>query len=126
MGRQMDELRDMLCEELDKIAEKGELTAGSLDTVDKLTHSIKSLDTIMAMEGYSEEGRSYDGGSYRSYARGRGRDRNYSQRNSRNSYRGGYSMDDNVVEQLEDMMEEAQDQKVRMALQKAIHKIDAQ
>lgn len=123
MGRQMDELRDMLCEELDKIAEKGELTAGSLDTVDKLTHSIKSLDTIMAMEGYSEEGRSYDG---RSYARGRDRRRNYSQRNSRNSYRGGYSMDDNVVEQLEDMMEEAQDQKVRMALQKAIHKIDAQ
>ena len=54
-----EELKDMLCRELDKIAEEGELTAGSLDVVEKLTHSLKSLSTIMAMEEYG------DGYSYR-------------------------------------------------------------
>lgn len=75
----MEELRDMLCEELEKITKKGELSAGSLDVIDKLTHSIKSIDTIMAMEdsGYSNE-------SGYSYARGRGR-------NARRDSMGRYS-----------------------------------
>ena len=83
----MEELRDMLCEELDKITKKGELSAGSLDIVDKLTHSIKSIDTIMAMDdaGYS------NAGGY-SYARGRGsnakRD-SMGRYSSRNMYDGG-------------------------------------
>ena len=75
----MEELKEMLCEELEKITKKGELSAGSLDVVDKLTHSIKSIDTIMAMEegGYSNE-------SGYSYARGRGS-------NARRDSRGRYS-----------------------------------
>ena len=77
----MEELKEMLCEELDKITKKGELSAGSLDAMDKLTHSIKSIATIMAMEeaegGYSENG-GYSG------ARGRGR-------NARRDSMGRYS-----------------------------------
>ena len=67
----MHELREMLVKELDKIQRKGELSAGSLDIVDKLTHSIKSIDTIMAMEdaGYAHD---------YSYGRGRMRDSFYS------------------------------------------------
>lgn len=77
----MEELKEMLCEELEKITKKGELSAGSLDVVDKLTHSIKSIDTIMAMEeaGYSNE-------SGYSYARGRGR---YARRDSMGRYSNG-------------------------------------
>ena len=77
----MEELREMLCAELEKITKKGELSAGSLDVIDKLTHSIKSIDTIMAMEdsGYSNE---YP----YSYARGRGR-------NARRDSMGRYSRD---------------------------------
>ena len=77
--QKMEELREMLCEELEKITKKGELSTGSLDVVDKLTHSIKSIDTIMAMEdaGYSNE-------SGYSYARGRGR-------NARRDSMGRYS-----------------------------------
>lgn len=77
--QKMEELREMLCEELDKITKKGELSAGSLDVIDKLTHSIKSIDTIIAMEdaGYSNE-------SGYSYARGRGR-------NARRDSMGRYS-----------------------------------
>lgn len=80
--QKMEELREMLCAELEKITKKGELSAGSLDVVDKLTHSIKSIDTIMAMEdaGYSNE-------SGYSYARGRGR-------NARRDSMGRYSRDD--------------------------------
>lgn len=120
----MYELREMLCEELDKITKKGELSAGSLDVVDKLTHSIKSIDTIMAMEdaGYSSDDYSMRGSSY---ARGRGinakRDSmgryssdNYSMRGGRSGERGrNYSYDDemnNLREQLEDMEHMAKDE----------------
>lgn len=120
----MYELREMLCEELDKITKKGELSAGSLDVVDKLTHSIKSIDTIIAMEeaGYSGEDYAMRGNSY---ARGRGsnarRDSmgryssdNYSMRGGRSGERGrNYSYDDemnNLREQLEDMERMAKDE----------------
>ena len=90
--KHMEDLRDMLCDELDNITEQGEITQGSLEIIDKLTHSIKSIDTIMAMEeanysndrgysrydGYSRRG-SYDDDNYRrrnSYARGRGSNAN--------------------------------------------------
>ena len=84
--QKMEELKDMLCAELEKITKKGELSAGSLDVVDKLTHSIKSIDTILAMEdaGYSNEG------GY-SYARGQRRDSmgRYSRNDGSYGYRGG-------------------------------------
>ena len=52
----MKEIKNMLCDELDDIAKHGELTPQTLDMIDKLTHSIKSIDTIEAMKesGYSE------------------------------------------------------------------------
>jgi hypothetical protein len=120
----MEELREMLCEELDKITKKGELSAGSLDVVDKLTHSIKSIDTIIAMEeaGYSSDDYTMRGNSY---ARGRGsnarRDsmgryssENYSMRGGRSGERSrNYSYDDemnNLREQLEDMEHMAKDE----------------
>ena len=49
-----EKLKGMLCDELEQITRKGELTAGSLDTVDKLTHAIKSVVTIMAMADEEE------------------------------------------------------------------------
>lgn len=64
----MQKLRDMLEKELHGITNKGELSAGSLDIIDKLTHSIKSIDTIMAMEGSSNDGYSRGGYSRDRYA----------------------------------------------------------
>lgn len=83
--QKMEELREMLCAELEKITKKGELSTGSLDVIDKLTHSIKSIDTIMAMEdaGYSNE-------SGYSYARGRGRN---AKRDSMGRYSNRYEND---------------------------------
>lgn len=136
--KHIEELRDMLCEELDKIAQKGELSAGTLETVDKLSHSIKSLDTIMAMEDYSEDGMYYDdGGSYTdgtSYARGRGSNAKrdsmgrYSRRGSyaRGGKRGysGHGGNEEVVDMLEDMMKQSTDEKERMAIRKVINLIE--
>ena len=108
--KSMHELRELLCDELDKIAREGELTAGSLDTIDKLTHSIKSIDTIIAMGGESYGYRDY-GRSYR---------RDYMGRYSRR----GYSRDDDVEERLMDIMHDVKDPKVKQALQKAIDKME--
>lgn len=133
----MHELKEMICEELEHIAEKGELTAGSLDTVDKLTHSIKSIATIMAMEdpGYSNEymdGRSYRGGSYAQggYSQRRDSRGRYSRRGgsyARNGRRGGYSRDeetDKMVEKLEKMVEKTEDPNVKQAIEQAIETIE--
>ena len=134
MGKAMHELREMLDLELDKITRSGDLTASKLDLVDKLTHSIKSIDTIMAMQEYSDDDYSYNDGysnargrrgnvkrdSMGRYAReGRGysyRDRGYSRRD--------YSRDDgakeDAMQKLQDLMNETSDSHVRMAIQKAM------
>ena len=153
----LEELKEMLCKELEEIANKGELTAGSLETVHKLTDSIKNIDKIEMYEEYSEDdysedgewmgegkiyGTSYEGGS--SYARGgRGRGRNakrdsmgrYSSRENRGSSyarggrggRGGYSRDDAkdyMMEQLEEMMEQAEKPQEKEALRRCMQAIE--
>lgn len=136
MGKELYELREMLMDELHKLTKQGELTAGSLETVDKLTHSIKSIDTICAMEeaseySYNDGDMSYRGGN--SYARGgRGRGSN-ARRDSMGRYssenysrRRGYSGDDKeeLVEGLRELMQEASDNKSRMAIQRAIEQLE--
>ena len=65
------ELEMMLCDEIDRITDQKNLTSSSLDTLDKLAHTLKSIQTIGAMDDYSEDG-GYSMDSM-SYARGRGR-----------------------------------------------------
>lgn len=97
-----EKLKELLCEELDNITKKGELSAVSLDAIDKLTHSIKSLETIIAMTGESNEYRRADMADY-SGARYRKRDSmgRYS-RNNENSY-NGYSYDDAKADFISEM-----------------------
>lgn len=132
--RYMEDLKEMLCDELDKIASKGELTAGSLDTVQKLTHSLKSIETIMAMEDYGD---SYeDGRSRRSYEGG---NRSYEGGGSNRSYRGSYARrggnrgggrsrrmysGDDIEERITELMNEVDEPKVRQALQKALEHME--
>lgn len=104
--RTLERLRDMLCEELDSIAEQGELNVGALDIIDKLVHSIKNIDKICMSDGYS---RRWDaegfmrGNSYKRDSMGRySRDDGYSRRN--------YSRADeseHAIEQLEEMLKTA-------------------
>lgn len=50
----MMELKEALCDELNEYSSKRKLSYEDLDVIDKLTHSIKSIETILAMEGYDE------------------------------------------------------------------------
>ena len=56
-------LREMLCKELDEIADKREMSAGDLDAIQKLTSSIKNTYKIEMAEdgGYSRDGE-WEGG----------------------------------------------------------------
>ena len=55
--RVLYDLKDMLCAELDEIGKKGEMSAGDLETVHKLTDTIKNIDKIVMLEddGYSRD-----------------------------------------------------------------------
>lgn len=114
------ELKDMLCKELEEIGGKGELTAGSLETVDTLAHALKNIDKIIESkedeEGYS--GRYYDG----SYARGRTNARRDSMgRYSRNEYsRAAYDMAD----RMRSMAAEAPDETTRREMERMADKMD--
>lgn len=102
------DLRDMLCSELDEIAHKGEMSAGDLETVHKLTDTIKNIDKISMLEsdGYSRS----DGGMWPS--RGNyGRGSSYARRGT-HYVRGHYSRDDGreaMLRRVQDMMDDADD-----------------
>lgn len=124
-----EELKDKLCGALEEINKRGDLNPTTLDQIDKLTHSIKSIDTIVAMEnsGYSNE----------SYARGRSpvtgryvsREGGYSSRYPMQSYRR-YSMDEgpderaDFAERLEELMRMAPDERTRNQLRKTISDVN--
>ena len=146
----MHDLKDLLCAELEDYAEKGKkagkMSMGDLESIHKLTDTVKNILKIDMLEeesGYSEDGRymgegriygtSYDdemrrGGGY-SYARGRGR---YAKRDSMGRYSrddgymrrdGGYSREDGkayMMERLEDMMEDAEKPAEKEALRRCM------
>lgn len=124
------DLKEKLQDELEEIAHKPEMGAGDLDLVHKLTDTIKNIDKICMLEegGHShmdEGGRnSYDdGNSYRKhYVRG-----HYSRENGRGYSRGGYSRDggkDQMMDQLEDMLNDAGSEKERQAIQRCISQLE--
>ena len=133
----MYELKDKLCDELEEIANKGELGAGDLEIVHKLTDTIKNLDKIEILEagGYSQagdweiEGRAYNRGN--SYAR---RKRDSMGRYSRDGrmMRGGYrdgrmssraEAKENIMDQIQDMMGDA-DEKEKTILRRAMTELE--
>lgn len=113
--KSMYDLRDMLCKELEEITRKGELGAGDLDIAHKLTGTIKNIDKIEAMEedGYSSRRDEYD-------MRGRGR-------RGTHYVRGHYSRDggiDNMKRQLQEMLDNADDESIRRAIQRCMDTIE--
>ena len=126
----MYELRNMLCDELDELARKGDLGAGDLEIAHKLTDTIKNIDKIEMMEddGYSRDGdylRDGDysrGGDWRANMRGTyGRGSSYARRGT-HYVRGHYSRADSMEhlrEQINDMMRETDDDRVKEALRRA-------
>lgn len=127
-------VKDMLCEELERVADKGELTAGSLDIIDKLTHSIKSIDTIIAMSEYEDDYSEERGSSYYAGRNGnRGRNKNsytdmsYDGMSYARGRRGRYSREDdkeNLISRLENMATNTTDERMRATIHKCINELD--
>ncbi len=157
--KELYELCETIKEEISSANEKikkagGKLSAGDVEYIDKLTHSLKSIKAVMAMmededgdemsqrySGAYRRGRSYRGGSYDdgmmsyedggqggSYARGGGRGRgSNARRDSMGRYSSrmdGYSRHGDVVESLREVMEEAPDDRTRMEIQRLIEKME--
>lgn len=140
-------LEEMLCDELEKIGEKNDLTAGSLETADKLSHALKNVQKIIeyyesmgddeggysrrdgdgmwtAEGSYARDGRGgYSRGG--SYARGRGR---YAKRDSMGRYSGrGYSRADGtheMVAELKDLMKDAPNAQIKQRMQELVSEIE--
>ena len=151
----MHKIKEMLMNELYEYEEKakkmngGKLSAGDLETIHKLTDTVKNIDKIEMLEdeeGYSEDGHYMGEGRIygTSYARGRNAKRDSMGRYSReggmyhdggSSYarggmrdgRMGYSRDsakEHMIEKMEDMMEDAESPKEREAIRQCIMKLE--
>ena len=115
--KSMKELREMMCEELEDIARKGELGAGDLEIVHKLTDTIKNIDKIDMLES---EGGYSSGGDW--LARGMYDDGRSYRRQHRDSI-GRYSRDgakDRMIGQMEDMMRDTDTEKEKEAIRRCI------
>lgn len=118
----MYDLRDMLCKELEEISRKGEMSAGDLDAVHKLTDTIKNIDKIERLEdsGYSRSG-DWEADLRGTYGRGssyRGRKRDSMGRYSRTDAR------EHMRSQLEDMMHDADDERARDAILRCMEALE--
>jgi len=127
---QLHELCESVMREVEKTNEKlrmagGELSAGDMEYLDKLTHTLKSLKTTIAMMEAEDDGYSSDYGY--TYAqggnRGRGGNRGGRMRSYTGSYArqrrdsmGRYSRDEDFKGMLEDAMEEAPNESIRQQL----------
>ena len=145
----MHDLKDLLCAELEDFAEKGKkagkMSMGDVEVIHKLTDTVKNILKIDMLEeetGYSEDGHYMGEGRIygTSYARGRTRAKRdsmgrYSRDGGRYSYdddmsyarsrgyRGGYSRDEGkhyMMEQLEEMMDEAEKPAEKEALRRCM------
>lgn len=114
MSKNLYDLREMLCEELDEYNRdaKNGLNERVLDTVHKLTDTIKNIDKIMMLE----DGDYSRSGEWEADMRGNyGRTENYNRGNSyanrgRHYVRGHYSRGDGrerMISDIENMMQAA-------------------
>ena len=124
----MDYIKDLheLCETLSEAIREanekirssgGKLTSGDTTYIDQLTHALKSVKAVIAMEddGYPM---SYD--NRRSYARRDSRGR-YSGRYSRE----GYSRGGDMVTELRELMQDAPDERTKDEFRRFISKIES-
>lgn len=140
--KHLEELKESIKRELEKFAKQGDVSAGTLEKIHKLSDTYKNLCKIEALEsdeGYSEarggrggyymHGSSYDDDMMYSERRGRGRNAkrdSMGRYSSDGGYEGGYSRHDAkdwMMSQLGEMMEDA-DPKEREALKECMRAIE--
>lgn len=127
----MDKLIEFACDELEELERKaekeGSLTKSDFEYAKDLASFKKDLmkSEKLSEEGYSNAyGRRYPGEMYsRRYDDGRSYAR---RRDAMGRYSRGYSMaNDEMVDELRDLMEDAHDEKTRAEFRKFISKIES-
>ena len=116
--------KEMLHKELNDIVQKGELSAGSLETIDKLLNAIKNADKIIMYERF-DDGSDYSYAPRKRDAMGR-YSRDY--RDNRDWIHGRYSYDegkDEKIAMLRDMLNESRTDDERRMIQKLINHMEA-
>lgn len=135
----MRKLKDTLCRELDEFARRDSIESYDLDTIHKLTDTIKNLDKIEMLEdgGYSQARGGGNRGGMRTYARDGegggygyedsfGDNDGYSMARRRRDERGRYSRDDgrdDMVNRLEEMMNRAGSDRDREDIRRMIERM---
>lgn len=135
----MHKLKDTLYRELDEFARRDSIESYDLDTIHKLTDTIKNLDKIEMLEdgGYSQARGGGNRGGMRTYARDGegggygyedsfGDNDGYSMARRRRDERGRYSRDDgrdDMVNRLEDMMSRAGSDRDREEIRRMIERM---
>lgn len=118
-----ERLSDELSEANRRIEKSDKLNASDVDYIDKLTHALKSIKTVIAMEeAYDDEySRGYHGNSYYdggSYARGK-------PNMVRRDYMGKYSRDDkHLIHEMQELMNMTSDERTRREIQRLINEMD--
>lgn len=127
------DLKEKLMQELEDYSENGKFSKDDVESIKYIASAIDHICNIAEEDEYSNmyygDGGSYEDGtgSYarggnrgggRSYARGRGRD-------ARRDSMGRYSRaNDDMIEQLRMMMQEAPDERTRQEFQRFITKVE--
>ena len=125
-----EEIKELLCKELEQIAKKGGLSSGSLETVDKLLNSIKNVHKILMYEEYEDGDYSREGdySTRRRDAMGRyTRKGDYVDRGGR-AYKG-YSYDagkEEKIEALREVMNEANSEEEKRVIHKIIRRMETE
>ncbi len=128
--KELDNLKNMLCDEVRKINAQGELNPTTLEIADTVVDIIKDIMDICEKEermGYDEEG-SYRGGYNNSY-------NHYNRYNNNSSYNRGYgnsygydngysrhTATDQMINKLEMMMQDA-NSKDKATIQRCIEEL---
>ena len=135
----MRKLKDMLCRELDEFSRRDSIESYDLDTIHKLTDTIKNLDKIEMLEdgGYSQARGGGNRGGMRTYARDGegggygyedsfGDNDGYSMARRRRDERGRYSRDDgrdDMVNRREGLMSRAGSDRDREEIRRMIERM---
>lgn len=118
------DLKEKLMQELEDYSGNGKFSKDDVESIKYIASAIDHICSIVEESDeysnmyYGEDDGSYARGGNRSYARGRGR-------NARRDAMGRYSRaNDDMIEQLRMMMQEAPDQQTRQEFQRFIQKME--
>lgn len=127
--RKYNEVKELLCDELDEYGKKTELTKEKLHEIYEITSAIVMLKSLIEDEEM-EEGQSFRGMSYgqinwngrNSYMRGRdAQTGRYMSRDNGMSHRAA---EEDAVARLQDILANTEDMRIRKAVTKAMETIE--